>query len=126
MIVIVEGIDRVGKTTLVKMFEKIGFYVFKDENYLKAFDFNYDFSMGKLDTTIALIKQLSKDKNIGRFEEIFLGGKDIEVDELTELDANIDVCYSLSTSGESNVYFNITSFIESDKTVIPQLIPEFK
>lgn len=56
---------------------------------------------------VSLIQSLSKDKNIGRFEEIFLGGKDIEVDELTELDANIDVCYSLSTSGESNVYFNI-------------------
>lgn len=72
---------------------------------------------------VSLIQSLSKDKNIGRFEEIFLGGKDIEVDELTELDANIDVCYSLSTSGESNVYFNITSFIESDKNLCFGVFP---
>ena len=76
MIVIVEGIDRVGKTTLCRKLEAQGFLYLKDafnfrikdsfDSGSDEFD-NYDFanySLGKLDTSIQLLKQLSKERNI--------------------------------------------------------------
>lgn len=63
MIVIVEGIDRVGKTTLCKMLCKLGFDYFKDEWVIKSEIKQAQerlFSVGKLDTTIALLKQYRK------------------------------------------------------------------
>ncbi len=64
MIIIVEGIDRCGKTTFIdKMCEKIpGLLRFKDLNVCSK---NYSdedfksFSLGKLDTSVAFLKQLS-------------------------------------------------------------------
>lgn len=60
MIVIVEGIDRVGKTTLCKMLEQAGFLYFKDEwilkNEVKLSQVKY-YSVGKLDTTVSMLKQ---------------------------------------------------------------------
>lgn len=72
MIVIVEGIDRVGKTTLVKMLEKAGFTSFKDKFMVhnpgdpvtggfstEVINFK-DFSSGKLDTTLRMLKVLNE------------------------------------------------------------------
>ena len=65
MIIIVEGIDRVGKTTLVnKLNDKL-------KNVIKLKDYNVcskdytdedfsQFSLGKLDTSVAFLKQLSE------------------------------------------------------------------
>ena len=65
MIIIVEGIDRCGKTTLIDRICEI------DKNIIKFKDYNVcskkytdegfkDFSLGKLDTSIAMLKQLSE------------------------------------------------------------------
>lgn len=66
MIVIVEGIDRVGKTTFAKMLEQAGFLYLKDawllaDEIKKAKE--QSFSVGKLDTMTGVLKQL-KDKGI--------------------------------------------------------------
>lgn len=61
MIIIVEGIDRVGKTTLInKLTEQSSFVKLKDYNITKDYkDENFDtFSLGKLDTSFAFLKQL--------------------------------------------------------------------
>lgn len=67
MIVVVEGIDRVGKTTLANKLKASGFIYLKDEFVLpKSFikDFK-DYSVGKCDSFIALLKDLqSKGKNV--------------------------------------------------------------
>lgn len=67
MIVVVEGIDRVGKTTLVKKLVKAGFIDLKDEFILKyPFYKNFsDYSLGKCDSFIAIIKKLNEEgKNV--------------------------------------------------------------
>lgn len=62
MIVIVEGIDRTGKTTLCKKLERLGFYYFKDDwninTKLLTSSEIPSFSIGKLDTTLSLIRSL--------------------------------------------------------------------
>ena len=67
MIVVIEGIDRVGKTTLAKKLVKEGFVYLKDEFILhKKFFSNFnDYSLGKCDSFISIIKKLSNEgKNI--------------------------------------------------------------
>jgi thymidylate kinase len=64
MIIIVEGIDRVGKTTFIdKMCEKRKLIRLKDSNVCsKTYgddDFG-SFSLGKLDTSVAFLKQLNE------------------------------------------------------------------
>lgn len=65
MIIIVEGIDRCGKTTLIDRLCKF------DNSIIRFKDYNVcsktyndegfkDFSLGKLDTTVAMLKQLSE------------------------------------------------------------------
>lgn len=61
MIVIVEGVDRVGKTTLCNMLQSVGFEYFKDQWVIGGevrLSQEKMFSVGKLDTTIALLRQL--------------------------------------------------------------------
>ena len=58
MIVILEGLERTGKTTLAKIFEERGFVNFKDHNHLR------DFSVGniaeRLDSTLSTLIALDK------------------------------------------------------------------
>lgn len=62
MIVVVEGIDRVGKTTLCEKLERFGFIVFKDvwhtAEQLESSEVA-SYSLGKLDTSITLLKMLA-------------------------------------------------------------------
>lgn len=61
MIVIVEGIDRVGKTTFCKKLEQLGFFYFKDSWMLQdAVESNEIplYSIGKLDTTLKFLKRM--------------------------------------------------------------------
>lgn len=67
MIVVVEGIDRVGKTTLVKKLVQAGFIDLKDEFVLKhPFFTNFsDYSLGKCDSFVAIAKKLNDEgKNV--------------------------------------------------------------
>ena len=67
MIVVVEGIDRVGKTTLVNKLVDAGFVNLKDEFVLKEVFFSNfsDYSLGKCDSFVALAKRLqSEGKNV--------------------------------------------------------------
>lgn len=60
MIIIVDGIDRVGKTTLCKKLEACGFEYFKDEFLIDPFNTAVDkrnYSYGKLDTTLKMLKE---------------------------------------------------------------------
>lgn len=59
MIVVVEGIDRVGKTTLCNKLVNAGFVYFKDPLHCKK-DLNTEFSYGKLDTSVTALKVLDK------------------------------------------------------------------
>ena len=67
MIVVVEGIDRVGKTTLVNKLVKAGFISLKDEFVLPKTlidDFS-SYSIGKCDSFVAIAKKLDAEgKNI--------------------------------------------------------------
>jgi len=68
MIVIVEGVDRVGKTTLInKLNKEIPSMILKDANICskdyKDKDFKV-FSLGKLDTSVCFLEQLSDDMNL--------------------------------------------------------------
>ena len=67
MIVVVEGIDRVGKTTLVNKLVKAGFISLKDEFVLSKTlidDFS-SYSIGKCDSFVAIAKKLDAEgKNI--------------------------------------------------------------
>lgn len=69
MIVVIEGIDRVGKTTLAKKLEEKGFVYLKDEFvipqlYTDAQRFK-DYSIGKCDSFVAIAKLLqSKGKSV--------------------------------------------------------------
>ncbi len=61
MIVLIEGIDRVGKTTLANKLESQGFIYLKDEflldgEFIKEFA---DYSVGKCDTLLALALKLN-------------------------------------------------------------------
>lgn len=77
MIVVIEGIDRVGKTTLAKKLAKAGFVYLKDEFVLQSkFFSNFnDYSLGKCDSFVAVAKRLHEE------------GKHIVIDRLhlTEL-----------------------------------------
>lgn len=67
MIVVVEGIDRVGKTTLVKKLVKAGFIDLKDEFIIdKSHISNFpDYSLGKCESFVAIAKKLnSEGKNV--------------------------------------------------------------
>ena len=67
MIVVVEGIDRVGKTTLVKKLVNAGFIDMKDEFILKHkfFENFSDYSLGKCDSFVAIAKKLNDEgKNV--------------------------------------------------------------
>lgn len=59
MIVVVEGIDRVGKTTLVNRLVKAGFVSIKDEfvidSFIKKFD---DYSVGKCESFVKAAREL--------------------------------------------------------------------
>lgn len=67
MIVVVEGIDKVGKTTFAKKLEGAGFVYLKDEFMLPettAFDFA-SYSIGKCDSFVKVIKELNEQgKNV--------------------------------------------------------------
>lgn len=62
MIVVVEGIDRVGKTTLVDKLVKAGFKRLKDQftinEFIKKFD---DYSVGKCESFVEAAKQLESE-----------------------------------------------------------------
>lgn len=77
MIVVIEGIDRVGKTTLAKKLVDAGFIYLKDEFVLKeGFFSNFaDYSLGKCDSFVAVAKRLHEE------------GKNVAIDRLhiTEL-----------------------------------------
>ena len=61
MIVVVEGIDRVGKTTLVNKLVNLGFINLKDEfvihEFIKEFD---DYSIGKCESFVKVAQQLDE------------------------------------------------------------------
>jgi nucleoside 2-deoxyribosyltransferase len=62
MIAIIEGIDRVGKTTLCKMLEEKGFLYFKDTWCVGQMIEDSDipmYSLGKLDTSLSMLRMLS-------------------------------------------------------------------
>ena len=95
MIVVIEGIDRVGKTTLAKKLEDGGFIYLKDEfvltsNFIKNFP---DYSVGKCDSFVAVSKMLNEQ------------GKNVVIDRLhlTELvygstlrnDVNEQGCFAI-------------------------------
>ena len=95
MIVVVEGVDRVGKTTLVKKLVKAGFIDLKDEFILfHSFYADFpDYSLGKCDSFVAIAKKLNEE------------GKNVVIDRLhiTEMvygktlrnDARISGCFAL-------------------------------
>ena len=95
MIVVVEGIDRVGKTTLVKKLVQAGFVDLKDEFVLKGkFFSNFsDYSLGKCDSFVALAKKFQNE------------GKNVVIDRLhiTEMvygktirkETNLEGCFAL-------------------------------
>lgn len=61
MIVVVEGIDRVGKTTLVKKLEKAGFVSLKDEFVVDVCVDNFiDYSVGKCESFVNVAKELEQ------------------------------------------------------------------
>lgn len=66
MLVIVEGIDRVGKTTLAKMLEeKMGFIYLKDAFILNKYKIHKshfkDYSLGKCESSVVILKKLVED-----------------------------------------------------------------
>lgn len=72
-LVIVEGIDRVGKTTLCEELAKRGFTYFKDSFITEDMaQNNRDFSYGKLDTTVNLLKKLYDDDHNIVVDRFFL------------------------------------------------------
>lgn len=58
LIVVVEGLERTGKTTLCKEFEKCGFVYFKDVNRINYHDVTS--LEGRLDTTLTFLQNLSE------------------------------------------------------------------
>lgn len=58
LIVVVEGLERTGKTTLCKEFEKRGFVYFKDFNRINYHDITS--LEGRLDTTLTFLQNLSE------------------------------------------------------------------
>lgn len=58
MIVILEGLERTGKTTLAKIFEKRGFVNFKDHNHLR--NFSIENIAERLDSTLSTLIALDK------------------------------------------------------------------
>lgn len=58
MIVILEGLERTGKTTLAKIFEEKGFINFKDHNHLR--DFSVESIAERLDSTLSTLIALDK------------------------------------------------------------------
>lgn len=58
MIVILEGLERTGKTTLAKIFEERGFVNFKDRNHLR--DFSVESIAERLDSTLSTLIALDK------------------------------------------------------------------
>ena len=66
MIVVVEGIDRVGKTTLVKKLEKVGFVNLKDEFSIDSLITSFsDYSVGKCESFVKAAQALeSQGKNV--------------------------------------------------------------
>ena len=58
LIVVVEGLERTGKTTLCKEFEKRGFVYFKDFNRVNYHDVTS--LEGRLDTTLTFLQNLSE------------------------------------------------------------------
>ena len=58
MIVILEGLERTGKTTLSKIFEERGFVNFKDHNHLR--DFSVESIAERLDSTLSTLIALDK------------------------------------------------------------------
>ena len=58
MIVILEGLERTGKTTLAKVFEERGFVNFKDHNHLR--DFSVENIAERLDSTLSTLIALDK------------------------------------------------------------------
>lgn len=95
MIVVIEGIDRVGKTTLANMFKKAGFVYLKDEFIIdKGFLNNFsDYSVGKCDSFVAIAKELhNKGKNVVidrlHMTEIVYG-------EVVRGEANVEACLAI-------------------------------
>lgn len=62
MIVIVEGIDRVGKTTLCNKFVEHGFKLFKD-SYFEGMEITKDIALEKLNTSLRFL-EIFKNENI--------------------------------------------------------------
>ena len=58
MIVILEGLERTGKTTLAKIFEEKGFINFKDHNHLR--NFSVESIAERLDSTLSTLVALDK------------------------------------------------------------------
>ncbi len=58
MIVILEGLERTGKTTLAKIFEEYGFVNFKDHNHLR--NFSVENIAERLDSTLSTLVALDK------------------------------------------------------------------
>lgn len=58
MIVILEGLERTGKTTLAKIFEEKGFVNFKDRNHLR--DFSVENIAERLDSTLSTLVALDR------------------------------------------------------------------
>ncbi len=58
MIVILEGLERTGKTTLAKIFEEKGFINFKDHNHLR--NFSVENIAERLDSTLSTLIALDK------------------------------------------------------------------
>ena len=91
MIVVVEGVDRVGKTTLVNKLVKAGFVDLKDEFVVdKSFISNFaDYSLGKCDSFVAIAKKLQEE------------GKNVVIDRLhmTELVYGGSIRHDTNTEG---------------------------
>ena len=89
MIVVVEGIDRVGKTTLVKKLVKAGFIDLKDEFLIDPLNIeNFpDYSVGKCESFVAIAKKLHNE------------GKNVVIDRLHLT----EIVYGKDKRGETNL-----------------------
>lgn len=89
MIVVVEGIDRVGKTTLVDKLVDAGFISMKDEFLIdKGFISNFsDYSVGKCESFVAIAKKLH------------IEGKNVVLDRLHLT----EIVYGKEKRGETNL-----------------------
>lgn len=97
MIVILEGVERCGKTTIAKEFEKRGFIYFKDIVREKNYEINYMNS--RYDTTLNFLIKLNEKR------------VNIVIDRFHISQIVNSMCFRSKTEKELSHYFYIDSFL---------------